>query len=82
MMKELEAVKVALAEEENRLEQLPSAIEKMKTDMKAPIREAICLHKLIKPIPRPADDDKQKINDIDQIRLHAISVIQNRLGSA
>jgi hypothetical protein len=69
-----------LAEEEKKLEQLPNVIEKMKADMKTPIREAIHLHKLIKPIPGFAEDDQREIDEVDQIRLHAVDAIQSFLG--
>jgi hypothetical protein len=57
LSEELEEVTLALVEEEKRLEQLPNVIEKMKADMKTPVREAILLHKLMKPIPGSAEDD-------------------------
>lgn len=65
LMKELEAVSLALTEEEKKLDQLPSAIDKMKEDMKAPVRETVRLHKLIKPIPGSADDDQREIDEVD-----------------
>jgi chromosome segregation ATPase len=80
LRKELEAVTLVLAEEEKKLEQLPNVIEKMKADMKTPIREAIHLHKLIKPIPGFAEDDQREIDEVDQIRLHAVDAIQSFLG--
>lgn len=46
-MKELEVVTLSLADEE-KLEQLPVAIAKTKEDMKAPVHEAIRIHKSIK----------------------------------
>jgi hypothetical protein len=51
----------------------------MNPDMKTPIREAICLHKLIKPIPGSAEDDQREIDKVDQIRLRAVDVIQSFL---
>jgi chromosome segregation ATPase len=80
LRKELEAVTLALAEEKKRLEQLLNAIEKMKTDMKTPIREAIRLHKLIKPTPGSAEDDQREIDELDQIRLRAVDAIWSFLG--
>jgi hypothetical protein len=78
-MKELEAVTLALVEEEMNLEKLPNAIEKMKVDMKTPIREAICLHKLIKPILGSAEDDQREIDEGDQICLSAVDAIRSFL---
>jgi hypothetical protein len=37
----------------------------MKADMKTPIREAIRLRKLIKPIPGSAEDDHWEIDEVD-----------------
>jgi hypothetical protein len=45
LRKELEAVTLALAEEEKKLKQVLNVIKKMKEDMKAPVHEAIHLHK-------------------------------------
>jgi hypothetical protein len=45
-MKELEAVTNALTEEEKKLEQLPHVIKRIKENMKAPVCEAVRLHKL------------------------------------
>jgi hypothetical protein len=64
-----------LAEEQKKLEQLSNAIEKMKEDLKVPVREAIHLHKLIKPIPGSVEDDQKEINEVDQICLHAVNAI-------
>jgi hypothetical protein len=75
LMKELEVVSIVPKEEEKKLEQLPNVIRRMKEDMKAPVREAICLHKLIKPIPGSAEDDQREINKFDLIRLRAIDAI-------
>jgi archaellum component FlaC len=81
LRKELEAVTLALAEEEKKLEQLPNVIEKMKEDMKVLVREAIRLYKSIKPIPGSVEDDQKEIDEVDQICLCAIQAIQSFLGS-
>jgi hypothetical protein len=70
----------ALSDEEKKLNQLPSVIDKMKEDMKAPVREAVCLHKMIKPILGLADDDQREIKEVDQIHLRAIHAIRSFLG--
>jgi hypothetical protein len=41
----------------------------MREDMKAPVREAIHLHKSIKPIPGSAEDDQKEINKKKSTRL-------------
>lgn len=53
----------------------------MKEDMKAPVREAIWLHKLIKPLPGSANDDRKKIDKVDQIRPRVINAIIGLIGS-
>ncbi|RLN27977.1 hypothetical protein C2845_PM05G20280 [Panicum miliaceum] len=82
LLKELDFVNAALSVEESKLENLPIAIKEMKENMKTPVREAVRLHKLIKPISGTADQDQQKINEIDQICHSAIDAIQKLLGSA
>ncbi|RLN11333.1 hypothetical protein C2845_PM09G11490 [Panicum miliaceum] len=82
MLKELDSVNAALTAEESKLENLPIAIEEMMANMKTQVREAVRLHKLIKPISGTVDEDQQKTNEIDQIRLGAIDAIQKLLGSA
>ncbi|RLN13217.1 hypothetical protein C2845_PM09G12930 [Panicum miliaceum] len=72
LLKELDSVNAALTAEESKLENLPIAIKEMKENMKTPVCEAVRLHKLIKPISRTTDEDQQKINEINQIRLGAI----------
>ena len=39
------------------------------------------LHKSLKPIPGSTEADNKEIQDADDIRLRAIFVIQNALGS-
>lgn len=58
-MNELGAVTHCLAKEENRLNKLPSAITKMKEELKAPVNEAIHFHKQVKTIQGMSDEDKK-----------------------
>ncbi|RLN33698.1 hypothetical protein C2845_PM03G18750 [Panicum miliaceum] len=82
LLKELDSVNTALTAEESKLQNLPVAIEEMKANMKTSVREAVRLQKQIKPIPGSADEDQQKIDEVNQIRLDAIVAIEKLLGSA
>jgi hypothetical protein len=48
--------------------------------VKTPVREAIHLHKLTKPIPGSAEDDQREIDEVDQIRMCAVDAIRSFLG--
>lgn len=73
-MKELEATNAALSEEENKLEQLPTSIVELKENNKA-----LCLHKQVKSIQGPVDEDQKIIANVDQMRLRAIQALHDLL---
>ena len=76
LMKELEIVKLALTTEENKLDKLPTQIEQMEEDLKTAVKKTRHLHKRIQPISGSATADQQEIDEVDQIRLHALNVVQ------
>ena len=66
---------------DNKLSQLPTALQQLEAEKQEQARRTYQLHKSIKAIPGSAEADIQEIQKADDIRLHAISVIQNTLGS-
>jgi len=81
LIKELEQVTQEIADVDNELSQLPSALQQLEAEKQEQARQTYQLHKSIKPIPGSAEADNKEIQDADDIRLRAISVIQNALGS-
>jgi len=58
------------------LSQIHPTIEKLEG-----ARQAYQLHKSLQPIPGSTDDDNQTIQEAEEIRLRAINVMQDSLGS-
>ena len=80
LLKELEEVQTAIKNEEDKLNQLPKSIEKIKKTTKMQIRQTRALHQSIKPILGTAEDDNRQINEVDELRLCVMNVIQQTLG--
>jgi hypothetical protein len=66
---------------DNKLSQLPTALQQLEAEKQEQARQTYQLHKSIKTVPDSAKIDIKEIQDADDIRLRAISVIQNALGS-
>jgi len=81
LIKELEQVNQEIADVDNKLSQLPTALQQLEAEKQEQARRTYQLHKSIKEIPGSAETDLQEIQEADDIRLHAISIIQNALGS-
>ena len=81
LIKELEQVNQEIADVDNRLSQLPSALPQLEAEKQEQARQSYQLHKSIKAVPGSTEADIKEIQDADDIRLCAISVIQNVLGS-
>jgi chromosome segregation ATPase len=81
LIKELEQVNQEIADVDNRLSQLPSALQQLEAKIQEQARQSYQLHKSIKAVLGSAEADIKEIQDADDIRLCAISVIQNVLGS-
>jgi len=63
------------------LNQLPETIGKLKEEMSSKICQTRALYQYIKLIPGTTEEDNWLINEIDQIRLRAMNMIQQTLGS-
>jgi len=66
---------------DKKLSQLPMALQQLEAEKQEQARQTYQLHKSIKSVPGSAEADIQEIHKADDIRLRAISVIQNTLGS-
>ena len=80
LIKELEHVNQDIADVDNRLSQLPTTLQQLEVEKQEQARQTYQLHKSIKIVPGSAEADVQEIQIADDIRLRAISVIQNALG--
>ncbi|XP_039787010.1 uncharacterized protein LOC120653311 [Panicum virgatum] len=80
LIKELEHVNQETADVDNRLYQLPIALQQLEVEKQEQARQTYQLHKSIKTIPGSAEANVQEIQIADDIHLRAISVIQNALG--
>jgi len=70
-----------IADVDNKLSQLPMALQQLEAEKQEQSRQTYQLHKSIKAIiPGSAEADIQEIQKADDIHLRAISVIQNVLG--
>lgn len=76
LLAELEACNAELSLEEQKLADLPRAIEEQKSKLKSSIRHLADLNKSMKVIPGSDAADAQAIEEIEQIRQRAISAIQ------
>ena len=81
LTKELEHVNQKIVDVDYKLSQLPSVLQQLEVEKQEQARQTYQLHKSLKPIPGSAEADNKEIQEADDIRLCAISVIQNALGS-
>jgi len=81
LIKELEQVNQEIADVDNKLSQLPTALQQLEAEKQEQARQTYQLRKSIKTVPGSAEADIKEIQDAEDIRLRAISVIQNALGS-
>lgn len=74
--RELEDVRAAIKDEEQKMNQLPETVGKIREEMALKIHQTKTLHQSIKPILGTVEEDNRLIDEIDQIRLCAVNVIQ------
>ena len=80
LIKELEQVNQEIADVDNKLSQLPTALQQLEAEKQEQPRQTYQLHKSIKIVPGSAEADIKEIYDANDIRLRAIFVIRNALG--
>ena len=65
----------------NKLSQLPLALQQLKAEKHEQARQAYQLHKSLQPILGSAEADNKEVQEADNVRLRVILAIQNALGS-
>ncbi|XP_066162214.1 probable kinetochore protein nuf2 [Oryza sativa Japonica Group] len=76
LLAELEQCNAQIVLEQQKLTDLPKAIENQKSKLKASVKHLAYLTKSLKVIPSTDATDAQIIDEVDQIRQKAISAIQ------
>ena len=74
--KELENVKAAIDHHKSSLAQILDAIKQKKQELLAKVREGRAIRSSLENIPRSAEEDKQQITEVDDIRLEVLKAIQ------
>jgi len=80
LLAELRQVEEALSQAQQEESQLPEAIETLEQERNIQARKALQMKKKLKPVEGSADDDMKEIEEANQIRLRAISMIQALLN--
>ncbi|MCQ8064038.1 hypothetical protein NP303_25080 [Salmonella enterica] len=81
LAKEMEQVTKAISAEENRLQELPSAIADLTRERQRFAHEALRLHRSASEVPGSAEEDQRVLDSADQIRRRAITAIDTLLGN-
>jgi len=80
LLAELKQVEEALSQAQQEESQLPETIKLLEQERNVQGRKALQLKKKLKPVEGSADDDMKEIEEANQIRLRAISMIQALLN--
>ena len=80
LLRELSKINQAIDSADHDLTQIPPAITRLEEDKQKYARQAYQLHKSLRSFPGSSANNSQVIENIDQIRLHAIRVIREALG--
>jgi len=75
LLAELKQVEEAVSQAQQEENQLPQAIKLLEQEQNVHGRKALQMKKKLKPVEGSADEDVKEIEEANQIRLHAISVI-------
>ena len=81
LLHDLNKVNQAIDTADHDLSHIPLAITRLEGERQKHAHQAYQLHKSLRPIPGSSENDNQANEDVDQIRLRAIKVIQEALGS-
>ena len=80
LLAELKQVEEALSQAQQEESQLPEMIKTLEQERNVQARKALQMKKKLKPVEGFADEDRKEIEEADQIRLRAISMIQALLN--
>ena len=80
LLAELKQVEEALTQAQQEESQLPEMLKTLQQERNIQARKALQMKKKLKPVEGSADEDIQKIEEANQIRLRAISTIQTLLN--
>jgi len=80
LLVELKQVEEALSQAQQEESQLPEMIKTLEQERNVQARKALQMKKKLKPVEGSADEDMKEIEEADQIRLRAISMIQALLN--
>jgi len=76
-LKQVEEAQTQAQQEEN---QLPDALKILQQERDVQAQKALHMKKKLKPVEGSADEDTREIEEVDQIRLRAISANQSLLN--
>jgi len=80
LLAELKQVEEALSQAQQEENQLPETIKLLEQERNVQARKALEMKKKLKPVEGSADDDVNEIEEANQIRLRAISMVQALLN--
>ena len=81
LLAELKQVEEALSQAQQEESQLPDRTKTLQQERNIQARKALQMKKKLKPVEGSVDEDIREIEEADQIRLRAISVIQALLNA-
>jgi len=80
LLAELKQVEEALSQAQQEESQLPETIKTLEQEQNVQALKALQMKKKLKPVEGSTDEDMKEIEEVDQIRLRAISTIQALLN--
>jgi len=80
LLAELKQVEEALTQAQQEESQLPEALKILQQEIDTQARKALHMRKKLKPVEGSTDEDVREIEEANQIRLRAISAIQDLLN--
>jgi len=80
LLAELKQVEEALSQAQQEENHLPEVIQTLEQERNIQAHKALQMKKKLKPVEGSVDDDVKEIEEANQIRLHAISMIQALLN--
>ena len=78
--KELESVKAAIDHRKFTLAQIPDAIKQKKQELLAKVKRSKAIHSSLENTPGIAEEQEQKIAEVDVVRLELLKIIRDVLN--